>query len=107
MFSPDGKSLAIVSSRKNLEESNIWTVPVDGSAASIYQELPNPGMESLANGLGQPRIYFHRNSPTELTDLLVSDLNGTSKYLTHTTPKNFESGLVTPETVHFKAKTAW
>ncbi len=105
VFSPDGKSLAIVSSRRNLEESDIWIVPADGSAARQLAKFTTPGVESQPEWSPDGnRIYFHRSSPMESTNLLVADLNGTPKYLTHTTPKNFESGLVMPEEVHFRSK---
>jgi dipeptidyl aminopeptidase/acylaminoacyl peptidase len=35
---------------------------------------------------------------------MVADLNGAAKYLTHTTPKNFETGLIMPEEVHYRSK---
>jgi len=107
VFSPDGKSLAIVSSRRNLEESDIWIAPVDGSAPRQLAKFTTPGVESQPEWSPDgSRIYFHRNSPMESTDLLVAaqDGSGTPKYLTHTTPKNFETGLVMPEEVHFRSK---
>jgi dipeptidyl aminopeptidase/acylaminoacyl peptidase len=105
VFSPDGKSIAVVSSRKNLMQSSIWIVPVDGSAARPAAVLSGPCVESAP--VWSPdgsRIYFHRSTPTESTDLLVADSGGTAKYLTHTLPKNFQNGLVAPEEVHYPSK---
>lgn len=105
VFSPDGKTVAVVSSRGSLEETHIWLVPVDGSAARQLAKFSMPGMES------QPRfssdgskIYFHHNSPAESNDLIESDVHGSIRYLTRTTPKNFEAGLITPEVVHYRSK---
>lgn len=107
VFSPNGKSLAIVSSRRNLEESDIWIVPVDGLAPRQLAKFATPGVESQPEWSPDgSRIYFHRSSPMESTDLLMAAEDGSStpKYLTHTTPKNFETGLVMPEEVHFHSK---
>ena len=107
VFSPDGKSLAIVSSRRNLEESDIWIVPVDDLAPRQLAKFATPGVESQPEWSPDgSRIYFHRSSPMESTDLLMAAEDGSStpKYLTHTTPKNFETGLVMPEAVHFHSK---
>jgi dipeptidyl aminopeptidase/acylaminoacyl peptidase len=105
VFSPDGKSLAVVSSRRTLEESDIWMVPVDGSAARQLAKFPAPGMQSQPQfSPDGSRVYFHHSSATESNDLIVADLNGTPKYLTHTTPKNFDSGLAMPEVVRYRSK---
>ena len=105
VFSPDGKSMAVVSSRRNLEESDIWIVPIDGSAARQLAMFPMPGMQSQP--LFSPdggKVYFHHTSPAESNDLIVASLDGAPKYLTHTTPKNFESGFIMPEEVHYRSK---
>jgi dipeptidyl aminopeptidase/acylaminoacyl peptidase len=105
VFSPDGKSLAIVSSRRKLEETDIWIVPVDGSAARQLAKFPGPGMQSQPQfSPDGSKVYFHHASPFESNDLMVADLNGAVKYLTHTTPRNFESALVMPEVVHYRSK---
>jgi len=104
VFSPDGKSLAIVSSRRNLEESDIWIVPTDGSAARQLAKFPVPGMQSQPEWSPDgTKIYFHHTSPAESNDLIAADLNGATKYLTRTTPKNFESAVM-PEEVHYRSK---
>ena len=107
VFSPDGKSLAVVSSRKNLEETGIWIVPLDGSAPRPLTGLTNPGMESAP--VWSPdgtKIYFHRSTPLSSADLGVADVADGSppKHLTHTTPRNFEGALTMPEEVHYRSK---
>jgi dipeptidyl aminopeptidase/acylaminoacyl peptidase len=107
VFSPDGKSIAVVSNRQAPEESRIWIVPVNGSAAHGLAHFDTPGIESAPqwspNGSA---IYFHRTSPLESTDLLVNGVNGPSqpKYLSHTLPKNFDGALQIPERVQFRSK---
>ena len=105
-FSPDGKSLAIVSSRGGLEETGIWIVPVDGSAPHALAKFETPGMESAPQWSPDgTKIYFHRNSPLESTDLLVAKVSGGApEYLTHTTPKNFDGALQIPEKVRYRSK---
>lgn len=107
VFSPDGKSLAVVSNRKMLEETHIWVVPVDGAAARELAPFHTPGIDSFP--IWSPdgkKIYFHRTTPFKSNDLLVADVAGGSapKYLTHTTPRNFDTGLTTPEKVQWQAK---
>jgi len=106
-FSPDGKSLAVVSSRRELEQSAIWIVPVDGSAPRRLTQFGTPGLESQPEWSPDgSAIYFHRNTPAESTDLLEAAVAhyAVPKYLTHTTPRNFESGLILPELVHYRSK---
>lgn len=107
VFSPDGKSLAIVSSRKNLMQAGIWIVSIDGAAARPLTSFTTPGVES--SPLWSPdgsKIYFHRSTPTESADLLVAAVASGSapKYLTHTLPKNFDNALTLPEEVHYRGK---
>ena len=105
VFSPDGKSLAVVSSRRNLEETDIWLVPLTGSAATQIARFPTPGIQSQPQfSPDGSKIYFHHTSPAESNDLIESDFHSSFKYLTHTTPKNFESGLIMPEEVHYRSK---
>ena len=104
-FSPDGKSLAVVSSRRNLEESDIWLAPVDGGAVRQLAKFPGPGMQSQPQfSPDGSKVYFHHSSPSESNDLMVAELNGAAKYLTHTTPRIFESGQAMPEVVHYRSK---
>lgn len=107
VFSPDGKSLAIVSNRTAPEERHIWIVPVDGSAPHRLAQLPS-GVE--ADPQWSPdgkRIYFIRSSPFESPDLYVASVSGdvAPRALTHTLPPNFSAlGIPPPELVHFHGK---
>ena len=96
VFSPNGKSLAVVSSRKGREETGIWIVPTDGSAARELTHFNTPGLESAPEWSPDGnRIFFRRTSPLESTDLFVAEASGSSapRALTHTTPKNLESAF--------------
>jgi dipeptidyl aminopeptidase/acylaminoacyl peptidase len=108
VFSPDGKSLAIVSNRETPEASRIWIVNLNGSGARALTHFDTPGIESspewAPNGAS---VFFHRSSPVTSTDLLVADVQGTNAtptYLTHTLPKNFEGALQVPEKVKLISK---
>ena len=106
-FSPDGKSIAIVSNRRAPEESHIWIVPIDGSQARPLTHFSTPGVESAPQWAPDgSSLYFHRSSPLESADLLVAEVSGKSdpRYLTHTLPKNFEGVLQVPERVQYHSK---
>ncbi|MBB6143639.1 dipeptidyl aminopeptidase/acylaminoacyl peptidase [Silvibacterium bohemicum] len=106
LFSPDGKTLAFVSSRGLLEARNVWVMPAHGGEARILSKFDTPGISAQPEWSPDGRsIYFHHQSPTETADLLVADAKGesTPRYLTHTTPKNFEDAQV-PERVTWKSK---
>ena len=107
VFSPDGKTLAIVSNRGGFEESHIWIVPVDGSAARRLANLP-PGVEDDPRWSPDGKnIYFLRTTPTELPDLYVASAVGdpAARALTHMLPRTFDAtGIALPQVVHFKGK---
>lgn len=105
-FSPDGKSLAIVSNRENPEASNIWIVPLDGSPAHIHRQYTVPSVDSAPQWSPDGKtIYFHHNAPDNSTDLIEAPLTGDPKFLTHTTPLNFNrETMVMPEPVHYQSK---
>ncbi|MEO8029107.1 MAG: S9 family peptidase, partial [Bryobacteraceae bacterium] len=107
VFSPDGKSLAVTSTRRNLEEADIWIVPLDGGAAHPLAKSSMPGRDT--NPEWSPdgsRIYFHRTTPVESGDLFVASVNGSAapRALTDTTPRNLASALMPPEEVHYRSK---
>ncbi len=107
LFSPDGKSLAIVSNRQAPEGAGIWIVPVNGAPAHALTHFPTPGIESAPRWSPNGKtIYFHRTGPLESPDLLASDAAGRSepKYLSHTLPRNFNGALQVPERVQFHSK---
>lgn len=107
LFSPNGKSVAIVSNRGGPEESHIWIVPVDGSEPRRLANLP-PGVEE--NPQWSPdanKIYFIRTTPSESPDLYVASTAGdpAPHALTHTLPRTFEAtGVAPPQVVRFKGK---
>jgi dipeptidyl aminopeptidase/acylaminoacyl peptidase len=96
-----------VSNRKNLEARAIWIVPVDNSAARALTNFSTPGIESSPEWSPDgAKLYFHRSSPLEATDLWVADVRGktTPRYLTRTSPKNLNGALQIPEKVTFTSK---
>jgi dipeptidyl aminopeptidase/acylaminoacyl peptidase len=105
-FSPDGKSIAYVSSRGLLESTNVWVMPAHGGEAHILTKFEVPGVSAQPEWApDSKRIYFHHQSPVESADLLVAEAAGQSPptYLTHTTPENFATAQV-PERVTWKSK---
>ena len=107
IFSPDGKTLAIVSNRQAPEESHIWIISVNGSVPHALTHFKEPGIESAPQWSPDSKtIYFHRTSPLQSTDLLVSNVTGQAepKYLTHTLPRNFGGALQVPERVQYRSK---
>lgn len=107
VFAPNGKSIAVISNRKSREESGIWIVPVDGSAAHELSRFPSPGIESAPEwSPDSKRIFFRRTGPKESTDLFVADAGGAAapKALTHTTPANLEAAFRLPEKVTYRSK---
>jgi dipeptidyl aminopeptidase/acylaminoacyl peptidase len=106
MFSPDGKSIAFISSRGLLESRNVWVMPAQGGEAHLLAKFEVPGISTGPNWApDSKRIFFHHQSPLETADLLVANADGNAppKYLTQTTPKNFASAQV-PERVTWKSK---
>jgi dipeptidyl aminopeptidase/acylaminoacyl peptidase len=107
VFSPDGRSIAVVSTRRSLEQRDIWIVPVDGSAPRELAQSATPGFESAPQWSADGRkIFFLRSSPVASTDLLAASVTGheAPQYLTRTLPKMFDGALSVPEKVEFKSK---
>jgi dipeptidyl aminopeptidase/acylaminoacyl peptidase len=110
VFSPDGKSMAITSNRANLEEQQIWIVPVNGSgAARVTPVSLGAGIES--NPQWTPdgrRLYFTRATPLSPAGLFSAAAGPGSespRAVIQTRALNVErAGFPPPEEVHFKSK---
>jgi dipeptidyl aminopeptidase/acylaminoacyl peptidase len=102
-FSPDGKSIALVSNRGKAELRSIWIQPVDGGAARALPRSREEGIDSAP--IWSPdgsKMYFHHNSPSLSTDLMSASKEIVTP-ITHSTPLNF-SDPIAPEIVHYKSK---
>ena len=107
VFSPDGKSLAFVSNRENLEERHIWILPLDGGSprrltrsSSVIEGAPQWSPDGN-------KITFTRSAPLAPQNLMVADAagGGEPRYLTRILPRNFErAGFPMPEEVHYQGK---
>src|ERR1700761_98794 len=66
-FSPDGKSLAFISSRGGvLEATNLWTVPVSGGEAHQVAKFDVPGVTTVPEWTpDNKRLFFHYANPHE------------------------------------------
>ncbi len=107
VFSRDGRSLAFVSNRNSLESSAIFVQTVSGAGAHTVTHFSTPGIEWQPEWSADgSKLYFHRSSPVQSTDLYVADLKSKSepKALTHTLPLNLEGALQVPERVQYKSK---
>ena len=107
VFSPDGAHLAFVSTRNSLESSAIFIQSVSGSEAHALTHFLTPGIESQPEWSADgTKLYFHRSSPLESTDLYAADVRGNAEpvALTHTLPLNLEGALQVPERVTYKSK---
>src|SRR4051812_9993635 len=105
-FSPDGKTIAVASNRKIREASSIWAVPVSGSPAHMVGGDLEPGVAAAPEWSPDgKKIYFHRSSPRESSDLVAAQADGGGRlqYLTHTLPA-YLKGLQTPKTVSYKSQ---
>jgi dipeptidyl aminopeptidase/acylaminoacyl peptidase len=105
-FSPDGKYIAFISSRNLLETRNLWVLPTQGGEAKQVATFSEPGVASQPQWApDSSRIYFSHQSPTEVGDLVVQDLNSQAapRQLTQTTPTYFRSAEV-PEKIAWKSK---
>jgi dipeptidyl aminopeptidase/acylaminoacyl peptidase len=105
-FSPDGKSIAFVSSRGLLEATNLWVVPVSGGEAHQVARFDVPGVTAISEWTPDSQhIFFHHANPHESNDLFEAnaDGSGSPSQLTNTTLKAFTHAVV-PERVTWKSK---
>ncbi len=106
VYSPDGRSIAIVSNRDNPEERHIWIVPLNGPPRRLTKlgaGIEN-GPEWLPDGKS---IYFHFTTPLHAGGLYVAGVDGSQPAHPYgqLEPSKFErAGLSAPEVVHFKSK---
>jgi len=107
VVSPDGKRVAFVSNRENLEERHVWLQPLEGGPA-LRLTRPGVGVESSPQWAPDgSRIYFTRSTPLEPPNLMVAEtrLPGAARSLTHTLPKNFAQAMFQmPEEAHYRSK---
>lgn len=106
-FSSDGRFLAFVSNRHNLEERHIWILPLDGD--SPRRLTPGgPVVEGAPRWSPDgSRIYFSRSTPLEPENLMVAGTAATEapRHVTHILPRNFkQAGFPLPEEVHYRGK---
>jgi len=107
VYSPDGRSIAIVSNRDHPEERHIWIVPLDGSAPRRLTNLAT-GIESgpvwSADG---KTVYFHFTTPLNAGGLYVAKLDGSEParpYGTLESSKFERAGVSAPDVIHFQSK---
>ncbi|MFH1573817.1 MAG: S9 family peptidase, partial [Acidobacteriota bacterium] len=107
VISPDGKLVAFVSNRENLDERHIWLAPLDGSPGRRLTRL-GAGAESGPQWSSDgSKIYFTRSTPLEPSNMMVAGTGAGSpvRNLTNTLPKNFERAQFRmPEEVHYRSK---
>lgn len=107
VFSPDGRRLAFVSNRQNLEERHIWILPLDGgSPRRLTPDTPVVEGDPEWSPDGS-RIHFSRSAPLEPQNLMVADTDAVEapRYVTRILPRNFErAGFPLPEEVHYQGE---
>lgn len=106
-YAPDGKSIVFVSNRGLLEATNLWIIPAGGGDARQVAKFEVPGISSQPQWTPDSKsLYFNHQSPVETSDLLLQEVGSpsASRYLTHTTPKNYSASAQVPERVTWKSK---
>ena len=85
VYSPDGKSLAIVSNRNSPEERHVWIVPLSGGAPRRLTNLT--GIEGAPHWTpDSQRIYFSRGTVFDSPALYAASAAGSTE------PHAFRSG---------------
>jgi dipeptidyl aminopeptidase/acylaminoacyl peptidase len=105
-FSPDGKSIAFVSSRGGtLEESNVWVMPAAGGPAHQAARFSLPGLTLMPQWTTDgKKLICLRESPRETSDVIVANADGSGEpvQLTDTTPKNLRRAVM-PRRINWKS----
>jgi dipeptidyl aminopeptidase/acylaminoacyl peptidase len=106
VYSPDGKQIAFVSNRGNLEERHVWIATADGSNP---HPLARVGVGLDGGPIWSPdgqKIFFQHSSSFEPASLAVAPVEGEgARILISTQPVNFaHTGLPQPEVVRYKSK---
>jgi len=106
VYSRDGKQIAFVSNRGNLEERHVWIAAADGSNP---HPLTRVGVGLDGGPIWSPdgqKIYFQHSSSFEPSSLAVAPVEGEgARILISTQPVNFaHTGLPQPEVVRYKSK---
>jgi dipeptidyl aminopeptidase/acylaminoacyl peptidase len=106
-YSPDGKSIAFISSRGGiLETTNLWIIPAAGGEARQAAKFDVPGVTTMPEWTPDSRqIFFHHANPRENNDLFLTNATagGAPRQLTNTTLKIFTHAVM-PELVSWKSK---
>ncbi len=105
VYSPDGKSIAIVSNRGLPEERHIWIVPLNGSAPRRLTQLAGVEADPQWSPDGAT-IYFQRGTVFRSPTTYLADIHaGEAHPLSAPAPSIYEeAGLPTPEVFHFYGK---
>jgi dipeptidyl aminopeptidase/acylaminoacyl peptidase len=104
-YSPDGKSIAMVSNRVSPEEHHIWIVPVDGSAPRRLTHLSGIETDPQWSPNGRT-IYFQRGTVFLGPSTYAAAVHGNHVHLLKPlAPSIYElAAIPEPEVFHFHGK---
>ena len=104
-YSPDGKSIAIVSNRDSPEEHHIWIVPENGSAPRRLTHLSGMETDPQWSPDGQT-IYFQRGTVFRPPSTYAAAIHGDHVHPLKPLPPSVyeQAGIPEPEVFHFHGK---
>ena len=104
-YSPDGKSIAIVSNRDSPEEHHIWIVPENGSAPHRLTHLSGMETDPQWSPDGQT-IYFQRGTVFRPPSTYAAAIHGDHVHPLKPLPPSVyeQAGIPEPEVFHFHGK---